>query len=183
MEIRLSDGDRDLDGILALQRANLGRALAAEEAAREGFVTVEHTRELLARMHGELPSIVAVDDAGAVVAYALSMATSCASFLPILEPMFATFSSLTFDGRPLLDQRMYVMGQICVARAWRGRGLVEALYDAHRRLYGGRFELLVTEISARNGRSLRAHARVGFEEVGRYRDATDDWVVVALRLG
>jgi RimJ/RimL family protein N-acetyltransferase len=42
--------------------------------------------------------------------------------------------------------------------------------------------LLVTEISARNGRSLRAHERVGFTELTRYRDQTDDWVVVTLDL-
>jgi hypothetical protein len=40
---------------------------------------------------------------------------------------------------------------------------------------------VVTEISARNPRSLRAHARVGFVELERFRDSTHDWVVVVLR--
>ena len=45
--------------------------------------------------------------------------------------------------------------------------------------YAERFELLVTEISTRNQRSLRAHARVGFEPVHRYRDDVDEWEIVA----
>jgi RimJ/RimL family protein N-acetyltransferase len=40
----------------------------------------------------------------------------------------------------------------------------------------------VTEVSTSNTRSLRAHARVGFEVVTTYRDATDEWAVVALGL-
>ena len=36
----------------------------------------------------------------------------------------------------------------------------------------------MTEVSVRNPRSLRAHHRVGFEELDRYRDATDEWVLL-----
>ena len=45
----------------------------------------------------------------------------------------------------------------------------------------GRFDAVVTEVSVRNGRSLRAHQRDGFEELERYRDATDEWVLLIWR--
>ena len=40
----------------------------------------------------------------------------------------------------------------------------------------------MTEVSRRNARSLRAHQRVGFETLAEYRDASDDWAVLALDL-
>jgi len=44
-----------------LQRANLTRNLGAEEIASQGFVTVEHSLEVLRRMHAIRPSIVAME--------------------------------------------------------------------------------------------------------------------------
>jgi ribosomal protein S18 acetylase RimI-like enzyme len=167
----------ELAQILELQRANLAAHLSADEAQAEGFVTAVHSLEVLQRMHELAPSIVA--QAGSELAgYALSMRVEARSQVPILEPMFELLETLTFRGRPLRDTRYYVMGQVCVARAFRGQGVFDALYRGHREHYQERFELLVTEVSTRNGRSLRAHARVGFEPLYRYRDNVDEWVIL-----
>ena len=50
--------------------------------------------------------------------------------------------------------------------------------------YGDRFDFTVTEVAARNTRSLRAHARVGFQTLHVYPDPTtgEDWHVIALDL-
>lgn len=181
IEIGESNGTSDLDGILALQRANLRGRVDAEVARAQGFVTVEHDLATLERMHLLAPSIVA-RRAGRVVGYALVMPIEARRDVPVLDPMFALFEGLAFAGRPLAAYRYYVMGQVCVAEEVRGQGVFDALYDGHRRHCGERFELCVTEISLSNGRSLRAHARVGFVEIHRFTDATDDWSVVALDL-
>jgi len=55
----------------------------------------------------------------------------------------------------------------------------DALYRAHRDHLRSRYDLVVTEVSVRNTRSLRAHERVGFRELQRYRDSTDHWVIVS----
>jgi predicted GNAT superfamily acetyltransferase len=78
----------------------------------------------------------------------------------------------------VFQQRFYVMGQICVASRYRGRGVFDLLYGAHREHLRGRFDSVVTEVATRNPRSLRAHGRVGFEELERYRDATDEWALL-----
>lgn len=175
--VELSDGRADLEGILALQRENLRTLVSAEEAALNGFVTVEHTFEVLAQMHALMPSVVA-RSAGRVVGYALSMAPACRALVPVLEPMFATVEQL-----PSAPSHFYVMGQVCVARSHRGQGLFDAMYRAHRSHFAQRYDALVTEISTRNARSLRAHARVGFRDLTTYMDATDEWRVVVLELG
>lgn len=179
--IALSNGDSDLDGILALQQVNLRGALTPEEGLRNGFLTVGHTREILARMHELGPSVVARRD-GELVGYALTMTVECRPLLPLLEPMFQRFDTLSYDGRTLTQWPFYVMGQICVGASARGQGVFDRLYAGHREHYASRYQLLVTEISARNARSLRAHARVGVTELVRYTDEVDDWVIVVLDL-
>ncbi|WP_426751158.1 GNAT family N-acetyltransferase [Myxococcus sp. Y35] len=168
----------ELEQILALQQRNLKQALSADEMRSQGFVTVQHDLPALEQMHAMAPSIVA-HHGEALVAYALTMPREARTLTPVLEPMFALFDTLEFRGKPLNQHRFYVMGQICIDKAHRGQGLFDRLYHQHRDHFRDRFDLIVTEVSSRNLRSLRAHERVGFETIHTYQDATDDWAVVA----
>lgn len=173
VSVGLAESDRDLDGILALQRAS-------REPTADGFVTVVHTLDLLRALHALAPGIVARDDRGEVVAYALVMPRETRALVPILEPMFQMIEALppgTLCGRA--DARWYAMGQVAVAPAYRGTGLFTRLYEEHRERYSDRFDAVVTEVATRNPRSLRAHARVGFRTLLTYRDATDEWELIA----
>ena len=169
MDIGPVRSERELEQILALQQRNLPRNVDPLAIADQGFVTVEHTLPILRRMHELEPSIVA-RDGPALAGYALVMPVECRSFVPVLEPMFQRLEGLR--------RRFYVMGQICIDGPWRGRGLFDGLYQAHREHLRDRYELVVTEVSVRNPRSLRAHLRVGFREIERYRDLTDQWVLL-----
>jgi GNAT superfamily N-acetyltransferase len=164
--------DGELEEILALQRENLARNLTAEQIAAEGFVTVEHSLEILKSMHAVAPSVIARDGA-ALAGYALVMPVECRAFVPVLAPMFRRLESLG-----VFRERFYVMGQICVARAWRGQGIFDLLYRAHRQHLKSLYDCSVTEVATRNVRSMRAHARVGFAVIDRYRDATDEWALL-----
>ena len=179
--ITTASDSSDWQGILALQRANLVAQLTPEVAKRDGFVTVVHDLAMLEQMHRLAPSVVA--RAGSrVVAYALTMPLAARALVPILAPMFQMLDTLAYRGTPLPRLRYYVMGQICVAEPFRGQGVFQALYAHHCARFAGQFDLIVTEVSARNARSLRAHERAGFELLTRYCDATDEWVVLALDL-
>ena len=72
------------------------------------------------------------------------------------------------------------MGQVCVADGYRGQQVVDRMYQHHREVYGDRYQLLITDISASNIRSLRAHARVGFQTLHEFYDPVigETWVVV-----
>jgi ribosomal protein S18 acetylase RimI-like enzyme len=182
MEIGPVAGEEELEEILVLQRQNLATAISPEEARSQGFVTVVHTLPVLRAMHASMPSVVA-RRAGVLAGYALAMPKAARALVPVLEPMFQTLEGLSFRGQPLRDATYYAMGQICVARDARGQGVFDSLYAGHRALYGARFDCLVTEVATRNTRSMRAHERVGFEIIHRYRDATDDWAVLAWDFG
>ncbi len=171
----------ELEQILQLQAANLRGHVPTEQAAREGFVTVAHTLDVLERMHAFAPSVIA-KDGERLAGYALVMPVEARTFVPILEPMFQLLEKLSWRGRPLRDSLYYVMGQVCVAKEYRGQGVFDALYREHRASYGARFDCTVTEVATRNTRSMRAHTRVGFERIETYRDSTDEWAVIVLGL-
>src|SRR3954465_710741 len=135
LQVGLVRGEPELEQILALQRRNLPRSLDARTIADQGFVTVEHTLDRLRRMHELEPSVVA-RDGDALAGYALVMPVACSSLIPVLVPMFQRLEKLR--------RRFYVMGQICVDAPWRGRGVFDALYQAHRESLGNRYEMVVT---------------------------------------
>jgi GNAT superfamily N-acetyltransferase len=129
-------------------------------------------------MHDLAPTVI-IKDGDKVVAYALTMLIECRQLMPDLEPMFALLDTLSWKNKPLNDHRFYVMGQICIAKACRGQGLFEQLYEHHKKIFQPRFDLFITEISTRNHRSLRAHEKVGFKPIHTHRDKLDEWRIVA----
>ena len=172
----------EVSEILDLQARNHPAVLTSETMAREGFVTVRHDASVLRRMNVVTPSVIA--KAGSrVVGYALVMPREFAADVPILRPFFDRLDTLSWNGVPLGgNPRWFVMGQICIADGYRGIGIFDGLYRTMAETYGDRFDLTVTEVAARNPRSLRAHARVGFRPLHLYSDATtgEEWHVIAL---
>ncbi len=169
--------DAQLKQILDLQQANLIRNISDEEFRSQGFVTMEHSFDVLKQMHALAPSIIVRDDDN-VVGYALVMLKECRSIFPPLEPMFASFDKLKWNGKALDNYEFYAMGQICIDKKYRGLGVFDLLYNHHKETYKNSFDLILTEVSTRNHRSLRAHERVGFITIDKYRDSLDEWAVV-----
>lgn len=167
----------DLQQILDLQEINLINNISDTEIKSEGFVTMHHTMEVLQKMHDLSPSIV-IKDENKIVGYALVMLRECRQLVPGLESMFAIFDHLQWNNKPLNDQRFYVMGQICISKEYRGKGLFEMLYEGHKKKFSNDFDCIITEISMRNPRSLRAHERVGFKTVHTHKDELDEWAIV-----
>ena len=168
--------------IYELQAANLPSALTPDTMASQGFVTVRHELDVLERMNASAPGIIA-KDAGRVVAYALVMPREFAPDVPILQPLFQMLDALSWRGVLLRDQpRWFVMGQICIAEGYRDRGIFDGLYRAMAEEYGDRYDFTITEVAARNTRSLRAHGRAGFQPLHVYRHATtgEEWHVILL---
>lgn len=169
--------EEELKQILQLQQENLKQNVDETEKQSQGFVTMLHDLDILQKMHAVAPSVIIKDD-DTVVAYALTMLHACRAFFPPLEPMFENFERISWHGKPLYGYRFYSMGQICVGKPYRAIGLVNMLYQHHKKTYSDQFDFIVTEISTSNQRSLNAHKRVGFEIVNTYVDDVDEWNVV-----
>ena len=183
IQITQASSDEHLRGILALQQLNLPVNISAEEAADQGFVTVVHNFDILRRMNEAGAHTIAVDG-DRVVGYALTMLPRFRVEIPVLAPMFERLDHLDWHGRPLHQTPYFVMGQVCVAKECRGMGVFDKLYSGLKKFNADRFEMVATEISSRNTRSLRAHARVGFETMLEFSETEGGelWVIVGMAL-
>lgn len=174
----LTSTTEELEQILRLQKENLQQHIDETEIKSQGFVTLKHDLRTLQQMHDMAPSVL-IKNNDIVVAYALTMLKECRLLIPDLESMFALLDQLYWKEKPLNDYSFYVMGQVCVAKQYRGLGLFDDLYHYHKKIYQSRFNLFITEIATRNTRSIRAHERVGFKTIHTHRDELDEWIVVA----
>lgn len=180
IEFTTVSNPREVELILALQAENHRDHVDAATAASDGFTSVRHDPAVLQAMNRAYPSAIATSGEQ-LAGYCLMMPQSFRDRVPILQPMFALLEQLQWRGEALADNpRWFVMGQVCVARAFRGMGVFDGLYDQLRAAYAPQFDFTVTEISQRNARSLRAHRRVGFETLHVYTDPAADerWEVV-----
>lgn len=171
---------REVELILALQAENHRDHVDAATAASDGFTSVRHDPTVLQAMNRAYPSSIALSN-GQLAGYCLMMAQDFRDQVPILRPMFKLLEGLTWRGEPLAgNPRWFVMGQVCVARDFRGMGVFDGIYHQLRKVYAHDFDFVVTEISQRNPRSLRAHCRVGFETLHIYPDPANGemWEVV-----
>lgn len=178
---QLATTDTHLNGILALQQANLPKAISTQESQAEGFVTVEHTFDLLKKMNDACAHCIALSD-NEVAGYALTMLPSFGQEIPILIPMFEKINTLSFRGQALRSTKYVVMGQVCIGKAFRRQGLFRALYDKMKEAMAQEYEAIVTEIATKNVRSMQAHAAVGFEVIDIYEAETEEWAIVALSI-
>lgn len=167
----------ELTQILFLQQGNLGNALSAEDIQSDGFVTLSYTIDSLKQMHALSPSVI-IKTGSSVVAYALVVPKEGRKVFPPLEPMFQHLEDIIYQDQPLTARPFYIMGQICIAKGYRGKGLFDLLYLKHKELFQHRYPFVLTDISIRNQRSLRAHHRIGFKTIKTYRDELDEWAVV-----
>ena len=173
-----AESDSDLYGILKLQRENLPSTISREEALEQGFVTIEHDFALLKRMNSPYPHIIA-KDGEEVVGYTLVMLRDLRDEIQVLVPMFEQINSITYKGKTLRDARYVVMGQVCIAKGYRGQGVFQGLYVEMARRMADDYDYIITEISLRNLRSVRAHHKVGFETIREYQaDDGEMWAIV-----
>lgn len=169
--------DEELEQILHLQQQNLKQNISQDEKATQGFLTMQFNLPMLQQLHAIAPSVI-IKHEDEVVAYAMTVTLEGRQAYPDLEPMFVNFENLQWQGKSLYDYRFYVMGQICVSKAHRAKGLFDKLYEHHRAVYSPHYDFIITEISTSNTRSLRAHERVGFATIHTYQDMIDTWNVV-----
>lgn len=171
--------DADIQGIIDLQQANLKRNLSPEAIQTQGFVTLEHSFEVMKRMNNASPSIIA-KDGDKVVGYAIVMLPEFKKAVPALEGLFEIIEQLEFENKPLKDYNYVIVGQLCVGLGYRGIGLVDKLYQYYRDELSGSFDMCLTDISSNNPRSRKAHEKVGFRIISSFFDkaAQETWELI-----
>lgn len=177
-QIRLAKTESDLKGILNLQWDNHLSRVSDKVRWSDGFVTVRHTLQQLQLLQSIAPHVIALED-DLVVGYILAMTKASRNLIPILIPMFDQFDQIFYKGKRISDYEYMVVGQVCVGKNQRGKGLFDRMYEIYRNEFSNHYSFAITEIALSNIRSIAAHKRVGFEAIHEFEDDTQPWAIVA----
>jgi ribosomal protein S18 acetylase RimI-like enzyme len=159
--------DDEIVAIKALQTANQRKNLDLAEAEAEGFVTAIYTLDFLRAMNDACPSIIA-KDGDLVVGYALvAQKSDLTKGHELLKGLIDAIDAVQYDGKPLSESNYVLVGQLCVAKGYRGMGLAGKMYAAFRAALHDQYAYLITDVASDNPRSVRAHLKVGFKVVDR----------------
>ncbi len=167
----------ELEQILALQKANLPLSVSESEQQVEGFVTVHHDFDLLKRMNDACPHTIA-KDGDKVVGYALSMDPQFGNDIEVLVPMFAQIEKAIASSSQYVHY--LVMGQVCIDKAYRKRGIFRKLYETMKEKHIPPYSCVITEVDHKNQRSLQAHLAIGFAALSTYHSGGQDWELIVL---
>ena len=178
IEFTTTNQTTEIQQILDLQYTNLPKNVSAEEAKDQGFVTVHHDFEILSAMNAKYPHVIAKSD-DKVIGYTLVMLPEFGNKIPVLVPLFDKINQLSYHGDLLKEVDYFVMGQVCVDKNYRGRGVFGGLYQQMKTEMSPHFKYIITEIATRNTRSMRAHEKVGFETIHIFSTPEEEWAIVA----
>ena len=174
---KLVTTNEELIQIAELSRDNLVSNITEEIKQQEGYVSWPYPLATLQKLHALTPSVI-VKDGDLVAGYALVLTRETADIYPPLADALGYFAKVNYKGRSLLDFRVYIMGQICVHPDYRGKGVFQLLYQFHQQQFSPQYDLVFTEISTSNPRSLKAHQKTGFTIVDTHWDEEGEWHVV-----
>ncbi len=171
----------DCAAILKLQSANYIANLSEEER-KTGFLSAEFTPEQTAQIAEDLGTIVAaIDDQ--IVGFVCAFRNEFETGSPVIAKMLASYDRMTFEGRPLSSFNSYIYGPVCIAREFRGRGLLRGLFEAQKKNLADQFEIGVAFVSRSNPHSLQAHVDgLGMSEVGDFECQSNVYVTLAFRV-
>ena len=175
--IKLVTDASELEGIRKLQEENLKKNLTEAEIETQGFVTAEYSIAFLETLHSASPSIIA-KDGDQVVGFALVAPRSIRHQHELLADLFNGIDKIIYRNQSLKNARYVVVGQLCVAKNYRGMALVKQMYQQFRSSLISEYDYCVTDVAESNPRSLRAHLKTGFRVIDTLVYGGSGWNII-----
>lgn len=156
----LSAGFEDICGVAKLQQQY--HISTIRDADRpDGFVTTLFNEEQFGKLITEENGLAIAKDGKEVVAYAMAASWDYWSAWPLFQYMIEDLPRTEFLGRRLSTENSYQYGPICIHRDYRGSEVLPNLFEFSRRQMAARFRIMITFINRANGRSIKAHEKLG----------------------
>ena len=175
IDSKLTSSSEEIQEIIQLQGDNLLENVSEEDRSQQGFLTVKHSFDQLMSWHQNKPHTIAVSN-GQVIGYAISMLPEYRHQVPVLVPMFEKIDQNMKSGIDYL-----VMGQICIHKDYRGKGIFRGLYQTMKQNCS-KYDWIITEVDTSNIRSINAHKAIGFQELFSYESNGQIWSLIYLDL-
>ena len=175
--------DSDIQEIAQLQEENLRTNLTADQM-QDGYLSLGFSDEQFRAFNRDLGVVVAKAE-GKVVGYCcVSSATFNAQF-PILDQIVSGLSDYDIPGteeKPT-ETTTSIYGPACIAKDYRGQGVLKPLFDHAVTLsIAAGYAFCFSFVSIENQRSLVAHLKLPFQEVGTVSFNENEYSVIACKL-
>ena len=145
----------DIEGVLDLQKLYLVSNLSEEEK-KSGFVTTPFSVEQLTYVINNEGLFIAKDN-NKIIAYIFAESWDFFSQWPIFKHMISLFPKLSFLDFDITSTSSFQYGPICIDKKYRGKGLINLLFEFMRIHVVKKYPLSLTFINKTNAPSLKAH--------------------------
>jgi hypothetical protein len=145
----------DIEGVLDLQKLYLVSNLTEEEK-KSGFVTTPFSIEQLTYVINNEGLFIAKDNYK-IIAYIFAESWDFFSQYPIFEYMISLFPKPEFLDFEINSTSSFQYGPICIDKKYRGKGLINLLFEFMRIHVLKRYPLSLTFINKTNVPSYKAH--------------------------
>ncbi len=179
--IKTSQGSQaDIPGIVELQEKNLFRNLSQEEL-KKGFVTTPFTIDQLQELIGLSGVFIAKNEKEKVIAYAFAGNWKYFEQWEIFNYMVSRFPLMLFKGQEITTENSFQYGPICIDEKYRGRGIINQIFEEMRLELVKRYPISVTFINQVNVISKEAHTKkLGWEIIDEFEFNTNKYISLGL---
>jgi hypothetical protein len=171
----------DIEGVLDLQKLYLVSNLSEEEK-KAGFVTTPFSVDQLTFVINNGGLFLAKDNSK-TIAYIFAESWDFFSQYPIFEYMIRLFSTLSFLDFEINTTNSFQYGPICIDKEYRGKGLINSLFEFMRIHIEKRYPLAVTFINKTNAPSLKAHTeKLKWTVIGDFEFNNNNYFILAYEM-
>lgn len=159
--------ESDIEGVLLLQEKNLYSNLSKEER-KNGFVTTPFTKNQIKEIIMQTGLFVAEKDQE-IVAYVYAGDWEYFKQWDIFNFMVSRFPGLSFKGKSITTKNSFQYGPICIDTSYRGRGLLNSIFEEMRLEFLKKYPISITFINKINKISEKAHTKkLGWEIIDEF---------------
>ena len=150
--------NNDIDGVLSLQKRYLYNNLSEEER-KSGFVTTPFTIDQIQEIIKQNGLIVAENETSTIIAYAFAGCWKYFEQWEIFRLMMSRFPLLALNGESITTDNSFQYGPVCIDEKYRGRGVLNLIFEEMRVEFLKRYPISVTFINKVNKISEKVHTK------------------------
>lgn len=172
----------DIPGILALQDQNLyGKMTEAERA--NGFVTTPFVPKQIEAII-EQNGLFVAEDKGIIISYVFAGTWAYFQQWEIFKLMVSRFPILQFNGQKITVENSFQYGPVCIAKAYRGQGVLQMIFEEMRQSMVQKFPISITFINKVNAISTIAHTKkLGWVIIDEFQFNNNTYIGLAFDMG
>jgi L-amino acid N-acyltransferase YncA len=175
--------ESDINQILKIQAANQRENLTPSQQ-KDGYLSIAFSADEFNEFNHDLCVVVAKED-NEVIGYCCISSAGFNSQFPILDQIVANVASYPLpetDDIPV-EERTCIYGPVCVSRSRRGKGVLKKISSFGLEIAKEiGYTYCLSFISAENVRSISAHMKISFQQVGKVNHNGNEYIVIATKL-